>query len=255
MKMSKIAGAQLFTIREFTKTLESINESLRKIKEIGYTTIQASGLGPIPPEDLSAIARSHGLKIVLTHIPFDRFIHDLDGVIKDHHALGCSMAGLGGLPQEYRHREGYFGFAKMFTEIANELAKNGLKFSYHNHDWEFQKYSDKLGMDILMEETNPETFLFTLDTYWVQSGGADPGDWIRRLKGRIEALHLKDMTMIDGQQTMTEIMEGNLNWPNIFKACEESEVKWYLVERDFGSTDAFESLKISYHNLKKAGFS
>jgi hypothetical protein len=39
MNMSKIAGAQLYTIRDYAKTPEDINESLRKIKEIGYTTV------------------------------------------------------------------------------------------------------------------------------------------------------------------------------------------------------------------------
>ncbi|MFC0211906.1 sugar phosphate isomerase/epimerase family protein [Paenibacillus chartarius] len=252
--MTKIAGAQLYTIREYVKTPEAIDESFRKLKEIGYTTVQASGLGPIPAGELAAIARSHGLSIVLTHTPYARFTEDLDGVIKDHHILGCGLAGIGGLPTPYRNAEGYAAFAKKFAEIADELGRNGLKFSYHNHHFEFQKHGGKLGLDILIEQTNPETFMFTLDTYWVQAGGADPSAWIRKLKGRVEAIHLKDMTIIDEQQSMTEIMEGNLQWPEIFRACEEAEVKWYLVERDAGPTEAFDSLKISYENLKKAGF-
>ena len=252
--MSKIAGAQLYTIREYAQTPEAIHESLKKIKEIGYTTIQASGLGPIPAEELAAIARSLGLKIVLTHMPYARFDEDLDGLIKDHHTLGCGLAGLGALPKEFRSADGYAAFAKKFSAIADELANNGLKFSYHNHHFEFQKHGDRLGMDALIEETNPETFLFTLDTYWVQAAGADPSAWIRKLKGRIEAIHLKDMAVVDEQATMSEIMEGNLNWPAIFAACEDAGVKWYLVERDQGPTEAFESLAISYRNLKKAGF-
>jgi len=252
--MPKIVGAQLYTIRDYARTPEDINESLRKIREIGYTTVQASGLGPIPVEELAAIAKSHGLQIVITHNPYTQFTEDLDTLIKNHHTLGCGLAGLGGLPGEYRSAEGYVAFAKKFDAIAEELAKNGLKFSYHNHHWEFQKFGDKLGMDILAEQTNPENFLFTLDTYWVQAGGADPSVWIRKLHGRIEAIHLKDMAIIDEKQIMAEVLEGNLNWPEIFNASEEAGVKWYLVERDAGPTEAFESLTISYNNLRKAGF-
>jgi sugar phosphate isomerase/epimerase len=141
--MSKIAGAQLYTIRDYAKTPEDINESMRKIKEIGYTTVQASGLGPIPAGELAAIARSHDLKIVITHMPYDRFVEDLEGVIKDHHTLGCGIAGLGALPGEFRSAEGYVTFAKKFSAIADELGKNGLKFSYHNHHFEFQKFDGK----------------------------------------------------------------------------------------------------------------
>jgi sugar phosphate isomerase/epimerase len=252
--MSKIIGAQLYTIRDFLQTPEAINESFKKIKDIGYTIVQASGLGPIPVDELSAIARSHDLKIVITHTPYNRFTEDLEGVIKDHHTLDCGIVGLGGLPPEYRNAEGYVIFAKKFAAIADELSNNGLKFSYHNHQFEFQKYNGKLGMDVLIEQTNPENFLFTLDTYWVQAGGADPSTWIRKLNGRIEAIHLKDMTIIEEKQIMTEIMEGNLYWPEIFNACEESGVEWYLIERDAGPTEAFESLRISYNNLRKEGF-
>ncbi|MDF2922216.1 MAG: Xylose isomerase domain protein barrel [Paenibacillaceae bacterium] len=252
--MAKIAGAQMYTVRDYTKTPEELNASLKKIKEMGYTTFQASGLWHVPVAELAAMSRALDLKIVLTHTPYDRFVNDLDGVIKDHHDLGCGIAGIGGLPPQYRSADGYVAFASEFTKIADELGKNGLKFSYHNHHWEFQKYDGKLGLEILAEQTSPENFLFTLDTYWVQAGGADPATWIRKLKGRIDAIHFKDMTIIDSQQIMTEVLEGNLQWPDIFAACEEAGVKWYLVERDAGPTDAFDSLRISYDNLKKAGF-
>lgn len=253
--MAKIAGAQLYTVRDYTNSAEEIDATFKKLSEIGYTTIQASGLkASLPAEELVAIAKSHGLKIVLTHVPYSKFVDDLDNLIKDHHTLECSIAGLGGLPQEFRSAEGYPLFAKKFSAIADELGKNGLKFSYHNHHFEFQKYDGKFGMDYLVEGTNPETFMFTLDTYWLQYGGVDPAAWIRKLKGRVDAIHLKDLAIINNEQIMAEVLEGNLNWPDIFKASEEAGVKWYLVERDSGPTEALESLKISYNNLKKEGF-
>jgi len=252
--MRKISGAQLYTVRDYAKTPADIDNVFRKVKEIGYTSVQASGLGPISAEDLAAIAKAHDLEITITHTPLAKFEEDLDTVIKDHHTLGCGIAGLGGLPPEYRNQAGYEAFAKKFSKIADELGKNGLKFSYHNHHWEFQRYGNKKGLDILIEGTNPETFMFTLDTYWVQAGGADPSAWIRKLSGRVEAVHLKDMAIVDQQPVMTEILEGNLNWPEIFKACEEAGVRWYLVERDNGLTEPFESLRISFQNLKSMGF-
>jgi sugar phosphate isomerase/epimerase len=54
------------------------------------------------------------------------------------------------------------------------------------------------------------------------------------------------------EQRMAEIGEGNLNWPAIFKAARAGGVEWVLVEQDtcYGR-DPFESLEISYKNLKK----
>ena len=96
-----------------------------------------------------------------------------------------------------------------------------------------------------------------LDTYWVQHGGADPAAWIRRLKGRMPVVHLKDMTVsAEGwnvKQLMAEVGEGNLNWPAILDACHAAGVRWYAVEQDICPRDPFESLKISYENLRKMG--
>ena len=252
--MTKITGAQLYTVRNYAKTPAELRETLTKIKAMGYTTVQVSALWHLPVAEIAEITRELGLQVVITHTPYDRFLEDLDGVIRDHHALGCGLAGLGGLPSQFRNADGYLAFARKFSAISEELAKNDLKFSYHNHRFEFEKHGGRLGMDTLIEETNPDTFLFTLDTYWVQAGGGDPAAWIRKMKGRIEAIHFKDYAIIDDKPIMAEVMEGNLNWPSIFEACEEAGVKWYLVERDDGPTDAFDSLKISYDNLKKAGF-
>ncbi|WP_438447633.1 sugar phosphate isomerase/epimerase family protein [Gorillibacterium sp. sgz5001074] len=252
--MANVLGAQLYTVRNYAKTPEELDRTLRQIKEMGYTTVQASALWHLPVAEVASIARSHGLQIVLTHMSYDRFTKDFDALVADHHTLGCQLAGLGGLPPEFRNAEGYAAFAKQFREIADELGRNGLKFSYHNHQFEFQRYNGKTGLEILMEATNPETFLFTLDTYWVQVGGGSPAAWIRKLKNRIDAIHLKDLAIIDSQPIMAEIMEGNLEWAEILPAAKEAGVKWYLIERDDGPTEALESLRISYNNLSKAGF-
>jgi sugar phosphate isomerase/epimerase len=52
---------------------------------------------------------------------------------------------------------------------------------------------------------------------------------------------------------MAEVGEGNLNWPAILQACREAGVEWYAVEQDECQRDPFESLKISYDNLKAMG--
>ncbi|MFL7808595.1 MAG: sugar phosphate isomerase/epimerase, partial [Anaerolineae bacterium] len=57
----------------------------------------------------------------------------------------------------------------------------------------------------------------------------------------------------EGEPTMAEIGEGNLNWPAILAACAEAGVEWYAIEQDICRRDPFESLKISYDNLRQMG--
>ncbi|WP_231571708.1 sugar phosphate isomerase/epimerase family protein [Gordoniibacillus kamchatkensis] len=71
------------------------------------------------------------------------------------------------------------------------------------------------------------------------------------MKDRMKVVHLKDMAIVGDQQVFAEIGEGNLNWPAILEACEETGVEWYVVEQDVCRRDPFESLAISYRALAK----
>lgn len=251
----KIA-AQLYTVRDFLKTAEDISISLRKVKEIGYTAIQVSGIGNIDNKELKEIVDREQLTICATHIPYADLTNNLDAVIEKHQIWDCKYVGLGGMPLANRSsKEGYVAFAKEASEIGRKLKHAGLQFFYHNHSFEFAKFDGKTGMEILMEETDPEAFGFLLDLYWVQAGGADPIEWIHKLKGRMKLVHLKDFAvMSDMEQRFAEIGEGNMNYSQILKACQSVGVEWAPVEQDecYGR-DPFECLATSFNNLKKLG--
>ena len=49
---AKQIAAQLYTVREFTKTEADIAETMKKVRQLGYEAVQCSALGPIEPEAL-----------------------------------------------------------------------------------------------------------------------------------------------------------------------------------------------------------
>ena len=55
------------------------------------------------------------------------------------------------------------------------------------------------------------------------------------------------------EHKMCEVGAGNLDWPRILEACREAGVDWYLIERDSGDLDPFDSLRISLENLRAWG--
>lgn len=254
MKRKQIT-VQLYTLREFMKTPEEIRKSLKKVRDIGYGSVQVSGLGIIDPYILKEMTDELGLAICVTHIPYNRFMNDLDNLIKEHKLWGCINVGIGSMPEKYRDqgKSGYEQFAKEFSEIGKKLSQHGLRFVYHNHRFEFQKYDGVSGLDILLNESDPKYFDFEIDTYWIQAGGADPVEWIKKVEGRMEVVHLKDMAILNNEQIFAEIGQGNLDWIKILDACKEIGVKWYAVEQDKCLRDPFESLKISYDYLADIG--
>jgi len=246
-------AAQLYTVRESMKTPADMAQSLKRVREIGYEAVQLSGHGPVEPADMKQMTDDAGVRIIATHTPFDRMRDDPQGVIDEHKLYECPCAGIGGLPGDMRNAEGFPKFAKEGSEVAKRLAEGGITFVYHNHSFELEKFGDRTGLEILYEDSDPEYFKSELDTYWVQHGGGDVCAWIRKLAGRLPVIHFKDMTMKGREQIFAEIGEGNLNWPGIIEACQEAGVEWYIVEQDRCERDPFESLKISFDNMKAMG--
>ena len=250
-----VLGAQLFTVREFCKTIEGVAETFRKVKEIGYTSVQISGFGPVDPKDVARVIQDTRLTVAVTHMGWNRFLAELDAVIETHKMWGCKHTAIGGLPGEYFSLDGIRRFIDELTPIAQKLAAEGMDFSYHNHNHELARYDGKPWLSRLYELAPPEILKAELDTYWVQAGGADPVAYIRKCAGREPVVHFKDMVILPNREVrMAEIGEGNLNWPDIIKACTKGGVEYALIEQDtcYGR-DPFESLAISYRNLRAMG--
>lgn len=244
-------AVQLYTLRNFTKTPGDIEKTLKKVKDMGYNAVQVSGMGPVDPVFLKDLVNSLELKICATHVSFERLKTDIKAVINEHKLWDCQYVGVGSMPPEYhKDKEGYMRFAREASAIADELAANGLRLIYHNHNFEFQKYDGITGLDILLKETSP-TLGFEIDTFWVQAGGGNPVQWLKKTAGRIDVVHFKDMEIVDGKQVMAAIGEGNLDWPSIVEVCREINVKWYAVEQDECPRDPFDCLASSLNYLYK----
>ncbi len=250
--MADRIAAQLYTLRDFTKTPEGVADSLKKVSRIGYKSVQVSGMGPIDTGELKKILDGEGLKVCATHTDYYKIRDDMQAVIDEHRTLECPYIAIGGLPGEYRgSAEGFRKFAGEASEVALKLKEEGFGFGYHNHSFELEKFEGKTALQIMFEESDPGVFTFEIDTYWIQHGGGDPAAYVRQMKGRIPLLHLKDMGIHEGKPVMAEVGEGNLNWEAILSEAQKSGVEWYLVEQDHCLRDPFESLEISYNNLKK----
>lgn len=257
-------GAQLYTVRDYTQNEKDFRYTIEKIAGMGYRTVQLSAVGKdIKPEKLREICDQAGLEIVLTHSDVNRILHDTKKLIEEHNILGCRYIGLGAMPEKYCTPEWLYHFAEDFMEPARMIADAGKLLMYHNHNFEFRKFAaegapdaaaDKYVIEYLADWFSPEEMGFTLDTYWVQAAGGDVCQWIRKLKDRIDCVHLKDMEMTAGGTAMAPVMEGNLNFPAILQELENSSCKYLLVEQDTCRTSPFDCLKTSYDNLAKAGY-
>lgn len=245
-------GAQFYTLREHCKTVDDFAESLKKVADIGYKYVQISGTCEYDPDWLKCELDRNGLSCVITHTPPVKIIEETKSVVHTHSVLGCDCVGIGHFAFSAEKGETPDLLAEKFMSAAKVLKENGKYLMYHNHAHEFAKYDNKPILAHYAEMFPADILGFTLDTYWVQTAGADPAYWIERLSGRVPCIHLKDHTY---DRKMAVIGEGNINFDRVFSKAEKAGTKYMLVEQDdcYGE-DPFECLKRSYNNLKAMGF-
>ncbi len=242
MKIEQVA-AITSSVGRFAKEPEGVKDVLTRIREIGYQAVQISGIAWIPEEELRAHCDRLGLTICATHEPGVKLFDETDAVIERLKKLACALTAY-----PYPHvgitADGIAALVAKLDEVGAKLASAGIRFMYHNHHVEFQRFDGKTAMDMIYDGTDPKHLLGEPDTHWIQRGGCDPVAWCEKLSGRLPVLHMKDYR-IDAEKNpeMCAVGSGNLDWSRILPAAERAGCEWYVVEHDGGS---FESLADSY---------
>ncbi len=256
--MTTKLAAQMFTVRDFTKTEEGLAETLAKIARIGYPAVQMSGIGamgganpPVTAAQARQMLDDNNLRCIATHRSFDDLKNRTDDEIAFHKTLGCDFTAIGSLGSYgAQGGAGYRQFIADAVPVIARLKEAGIRFGYHNHDFEFQGSgsSGKTMYDILVDEGGPDLML-EVDVYWASHAGLNPERLIERCHGRVPVIHVKDKEVVEGGPVMAAVGEGNLDWAHLLPACQAAGVEWYAVEQDVCRRDPFDCLRSSFEYL------
>lgn len=281
--MSKgLIGIQMSTLAKKIGEM-SAYEILKKCAEIGYHCVEISQI-PMTPENVADMKRAcdeFGIKIaacsaalepMMPGMPGEFLVSDFDKIVADCKTLNCDMLRIGMLPMTCMgSREKALDFVKRADEMAGRLKEHGIDLYYHNHHVEFAQYDGEYLLDII--KNNTKYMGFELDIHWIQRGGENPVEFIKKYAGRIRLLHLKDyrigeVKMPEGEFDIktfmqafnnivefAEVGEGCLPIKECIEAGFAGGSEYFLVEQDdtYGR-DPFESLAISRENLIKLGY-
>lgn len=244
-------GVQLFTLRDKCKDAEGFEETLKFLDSIGCHVVQISGIGDIDPQVVADLIEKYNMEVCVTHKSYDRMKNDLDTLIYEHDLINCKNIGIGAMPGNvHESAEGVTGFIVKCNEIAEKMKAQGKQLCYHNHAIEFEVYDGLRTFERLIDEA-PELH-FIPDTYWMQVGGVNPAEYMKKLKGRVEVCHFKDMRIVNNQQRFAEVDTGNIDFDSCYQTCKEIGVKYIVIEQDLCyDKDVFESVRISFDGLKK----
>ena len=267
-------GLQLYTVR--TEMEKGVDAALKAVKAAGYDYVEPAGLFGLSGEEFCALLDKNGLKAVCAHVPFASMLSDPDGCIATYKTIGCEYMAVPYLAEG--QRPGDEGFDKILESVdafGAKCAENGITLLYHNHDFEFKKMPDgRYGLDYMYETVSAEHLQTELDTCWVNVGGENPAQYIKKYAGRCPVVHLKDFKGSKSEH-MYELIgiesgekepvkntfefrpvgHGVQDFPAILESAVESGAKYVIVEQDQTyDIPCLEAAKLSRDYLKSLGW-
>lgn len=250
MRRDQIA-LQMYTVREDAG--QDFVGTLKKVAEMGYPAVEFAGFGGMTAADLRAKLDEFELKAPSAHVAYVSLLEDAAAACADLHTLGTEYAVVPFIGNEHRTSvDAARRFAASLNTIAKTVTGEGLRFAYHNHDFEFRPLPDgggKTMWDILQEETDPATVALELDIYWVTYGGGDALATLKANPVRYPLLHFKDMQGAGQDLRDAPVGEGTVDW-GPYLAASEGTSHWFIVEQDTPD-DPFADIERSLREMEK----
>ena len=274
-------GVQLYSVR--TDLEKDFYGTLRKVREMGYDGVEFYGeyYGHSPVE-VKRMCTELGLIPFSNHVPFDRMMSDIEGVIEENTILGVQYIVFPYMDGPSRPANDPARFKETVArigELGPKVKASGFQMLYHNHDFEFATLPDgTVGHDYIFSSTPASDLQVELDVCWSDFAGFAPEQLIRKYKGRIPVILLKEYyseceigddpyaligvarednaSAGKGFFEYRPVGDGKLDIDGVLKAASESGSQWICVEQDEpaqGAADRFEGIARSAQFLRERG--
>lgn len=195
-------------------------------------------------DEMKSLLAKYNMNVTSNHIQLSSFENNLQGMVDYNRKIGNTALVVPNLDEGIRPTDaaGWAAMGNKLKGIASQLKSEGMTLVYHNHNYELTRFGDKYALEIMLDAAGPDV-KSELDLAWVARAGADPVDVLKRLHGRIYAVHAKDN--VEGmigfkmedydkipQSGFADVGSGVLNWEEIIPAVYASGAELYLIEHD-----------------------
>jgi sugar phosphate isomerase/epimerase len=256
-------GLQIYSLGD--EPSKDLDGTFAKVAAIGYRDIELPSLLGKTAAEVKAAADRAGLQISALHVPAapmngpaaGTFQDSVQNIVDILGALGAknAVAPIMLFPSGMKFGAGesfqtvitramaeagadvWKRTAALLNEKAAALKPHGISVGYHNHNLEFAPVGNTTGWEILMAEFDPKLISIELDVGWVTAAGLDPVAFIKKHKGRLRQMHVKDVkatTKPNFALSMdpTQIGDGQQDWAKILPAAYKAGVRNFYVEQE-----------------------
>src|SRR5262249_4655060 len=145
-------GLQMYTVREQAE--RDLPAVLEAISKIGYQEVELYwNLYSHSATVLRKMLADYGLRAPSGHLDYEGFAGKL-GYARD---LGLTYVVCPMLPKTmWDSLDGVKQAADQFNAWGEKASKMGMRFGFHNHNYEFRRFGDTTGFDTIVARTDPK---------------------------------------------------------------------------------------------------
>lgn len=215
-KNKEILGIQLYSLRDDMMT--DPMGTLQKLADMGYIYVEHANYVDrkfykrTAPE-FKKILDDMGLKMLSGHTVMNSkhwdegkkdFTDEWKYTVYDASVVGQKYVISPWLDDQYRKTSAELKrYMEVFNKCGELCRKAGMKFGYHNHDFEFsQQLNGEKVFDIILQNTDPSVVAQQLDIGNMYHAGGIAADIIKQYPGRFELMHVKDEIKSAGEGEM-----------------------------------------------------
>lgn len=276
-------GVQQIMLSSLSKNDETLLESLKRVKEYGYDSIElnsfmihpssflvrtltrAAGMavGNTGKRDWKNLIPQSGLKVISLHSDLNSIERDPKSVAKEALEYGTDKVVITGMYRyDYTSSSSLSSLAARLDEGGRRLKEYGVSLLYHNHNIETVKdEKGRTALDVIINGTNGDYVSFELDTFWLSEAGCPLEEWMKKMGGRLKLWHIADRGWRGNSKQIAPIVKsgsvelgtGNLPLERLLSIAKENQVQGIVLEshNNWIDNDPLESIRISGQWLKK----
>ncbi|HMG86890.1 MAG TPA: sugar phosphate isomerase/epimerase [Terracidiphilus sp.] len=267
-------GVQLYVLRSLLA--KEFDGTLAKVAAIGIKNVEFAGFYGRAAKEVRASLANAGLTASGAHCLLASMSDDEVGRMIDfcHEvampymiaavpsikpgSLSASGKPKSGNPFEHIELEDFRWSAERFNVIGARVRDAGMRFAYHNHNIEAQKYGEIVALDEMLRLTDPAVVGMEFDTGNFIAGGGDPYPYLEKYSHRFELAHVKEWaspftpTVTINWPKYAPLGRGTTNWKKMLDALNRAGVKQIFIEQDgTASGDEVGAVRQAYQFLIK----
>ena len=266
-----LTGVQLYSVRADMK--KNPLATLKAVAEMGYKHVEHANyinrkFYGYTPNEFKTILNDLGLTMPSGHTVMNEthwdatkkdFTETWKYTVEDAAIVGQMLVISPSLEERFRRLpDDLKRFMEVFNQSGELCKKSGMRFGYHNHNFEFSKISgDQTMYDIILQYTDPSLVVHQLDFGNLFETGADAIAIIKKHPGRFVSMHVKDVIKNDkGQYESTVLGKGvQLVKEIVALGKKTGGTQHFIVEQEsYQDITPLESIQQDLAIMKKWGY-